>query len=242
MKKLKWLLLSLLITFPFLQSCDKDDQHRSLAMVTVKVINEGDYYFVSNRGNKIYPGDKSMIGSYKAEDGKRAFIYFEELPEKLEGYDYNIRLYGIETILTKPVIEMTEETRDSIGDDPISVSQASIHQGYLNIEFYVPAHYTSCMLNLVDNLTEQEQEHEPEQKHEPDKDYTYLEFRANAEGSFSGPLVRGYVCFELDNYDPSLTGKKGLEIRVNTVEGKVRYIKINASDLKIATPQYRNQE
>lgn len=233
MKNLKRLIFSLLIVFPFLQSCNKDDMPKSLAMVTVKVINEGEYYFVSNRGNTLYPGDKSEIGPYPAEDGQRAFIYFEELPEPASGYDYNIKLYAIEDILTKPVIPMTDETRDSIGDDPATVSQASITGGYLNLEIYVPSGYRTCMLNLVENRTGEQP------PFDPDPDYTYLEFRVRADGAFFGPPSRAYVSFKLNEYDPALTGKKGIIIRSKPIDEEIRYIKIEAGDLNISTVQYQ---
>ena len=86
----------LFITMPMLQSCldnDWDNQYPSLfAIGTIKVIEENDYYFTLDEGSKLYPGDTTALYNYTVVDGQRAFVYFDELSEKKEGYEYNAQI------------------------------------------------------------------------------------------------------------------------------------------------------
>ena len=111
----------LFIAMPMLQSCldnDWDNQYPSLfAIGTIKVIEGNDYYFTLDEGSKLYPGDTTALYNYTVVDGQRAFVYFDELSEKKEGYEYNAQIKHIENILTKDIYFMPTDKEDSIGDD-----------------------------------------------------------------------------------------------------------------------------
>ncbi len=81
-------------------SCnDSDgDYPRLSAFASVKPLENNDFYVVLDDGKTVYPGDKSRIGSYKAEEDQRVVIYFNLLNNKVEGYDYNMALYYIQDI------------------------------------------------------------------------------------------------------------------------------------------------
>lgn len=66
----------------------------------------------------MYPGDKSRIGSYKAEEDQRVVIYFNLLNNKVEGYDYNMALYYIQDIYSGGTkVVTTQEELDALEDD-----------------------------------------------------------------------------------------------------------------------------
>ncbi|KAA6320777.1 hypothetical protein EZS27_029492 [termite gut metagenome] len=226
MKSFKFLPVISAMLFAFsMQSClsflDDDENNEiitcpsgpSLAIATIKVIDDSDYYFGLDDGDTMYPVDKSHVPNYKAKDEQRAFVYFDLTEKEVEGYDYNIRVFGIEDILTKNIIPLTEETADSIGDDKINVVSIRLTKEYLTIQFqFLGTNNPNKlhMLNLVQNLTIEE-----------DGEYLNLEFRHNAYGDAPLQLGENYVSFKLD--DTLIAEKKGVNVRVNTIYDGITY-------------------
>lgn len=223
--------LSLMI-LPMMQSClnnDWDNKYPSLfAIGTIKVMEGNDYYFNLDEGSKLYPGDTTALYNYAVTDGQRAFVYFDELSEKKEGYEYNAQIKHIENILTKDIYSMPADKADSIGDDRINIIEPLWITGdFLNIKYQI---YHSNnkeklhMLNLVIN---------EESTGEHDKpDYLNLEFRHNAYNDAPSILAPGLASFRLGNIAHLLEGKKGLNIRVRSIYDGVKYITFNFKEKK----------
>lgn len=230
MKKLRTTFIAFILLFtamPMLQSCldnDWDNQYPSLfAIGTIKVIEGNDYYFTLDEGSKLYPGDTTALYNYAVVDGQRAFVYFDELDEKKEGYEYNAQIKHIENILTKDIYSMPADKADSIGDDRINIIEPLWITGdFLNIKYQL---YHSNneeklhMLNLVINEETTGEDDKP--------DYLNLEFRHNAYNDDPVILGTGLASFKLDNIADLLKSKKGLNIRVNSIYDGVKYITIN---------------
>lgn len=230
MKKLKFIAFILVTTalVPFLQSCldDDNDPTESLVISTINVPNPDskDFYFTLDDGKKMFPGDSRGLGSYELTDGQRAFVIFNQLEDKVEGYDYNIQIRNIKNILTKDIVTLGEgeNTDEKIGDDKINATYMWITQDskYLTIEFqYYGTHIEDKkhFLNLVINKSA------AEAVDNADNDYLELEFRHNDEGDSPNRLGEGYVSFKLENIKELAKGKKGLKIRVNTIYNSVEY-------------------
>lgn len=200
---------------------DWDYQYPSLFGIgTLKVIEGNDYYFALDEGSKLYPGDTSALRDYTVTDGQRAFVYFNELSEKKEGYEYNAQIKHIENILTKDIYSMPADKADSIGDDPINLLEPIWVTGnFLNIKYQF---YHSNdkekphMLNLVINEAATDEELKP--------DYLNMEFRHNAFKDAQTILAPGLVSFKLDNISHLLEGKKGVSVRVKSLYDGVKYI------------------
>lgn len=230
MKKLRTTFIAFILLFtamPMLQSCldnDWDNQYPSLfAIGTIKVIEGNDYYFTLDEGSKLYPGDTTALYNYAVVDGQRAFVYFDELDEKKEGYEYNAQIKHIENILTKDIYSMPADKADSIGDDRINIIEPLWITGdFLNIKYQL---YHSNneeklhMLNLVINEETTGEDDKP--------DYLNLEFRHNAYNDDPVILGTGLASFKLDNIADLLKSKKGLNIRVNSIYDGMKYITIN---------------
>ncbi len=233
MKKFKITLnafLLLFITMPLLQSCldDWDDSERSsLTVGTVRIIEGKDYYFSLDDGSKMYPGDTVYVNNYTLVEGQRAFVYFNLLDEKIDGYDYNAKINHIENILTKDIYSMPAEKADSIGDDRINATNLWITGNYLNIQYQL---YHSDnpdkkhMLNLVIN--------EASDGKNDKEGYITLEFRQNAYNDEHRLLGTGLVSFKLDKIADQLKDKKGLNIRVKTLYDGERYITVDLNNGK----------
>lgn len=99
MKRFGLFLLVTMAAAIFTSCNDSDgDYPRLSAFASVKPLENNDFYVVLDDGKTVYPGDKSRIGSYKAEEDQRVVIYFNLLNNKVEGYDYNMALYYIQDI------------------------------------------------------------------------------------------------------------------------------------------------
>lgn len=228
MKKLRTTLaafLLLLIAMPVLQSCLddwNDDERSSLTIGTVRIIDGKDYYFALDEGTRMFPGDTAQVNNYTLVEGQRAFVYFNLLDEKVDGYDYNAKINHVENILTKDIYFMPSEKADSIGDDRINITNMWITGNYLNIQYQLyhsNSNDKKHMLNLIVNETSDGKN---------DKEgYVTLEFRQNAYDD--EPLMpgQGLVSFKLDKIADRISGKTGLNIRVKSLYDGERYMTVD---------------
>lgn len=229
-----WMWIFLFTIVPALQSCLDDDNDTPLFTVgTIQTLSqdEGDFYVLLDDNSKLFPGDMSSLRGYKATDGQRAFVFFDELPEEMPGYDYNAKIRWIQDILTKDIYNMPAEKEDSIGDDRINITQMWLtRKDYLNIECqFMSSENTEKkhMLSLVINEASTDGNDNP--------DYLTLEFRHNANED--SPLVpsSAIVSYKLDAIAPLLEGKKGVNVRVNTIYGGEKFYQINFKSAEEST-------
>lgn len=248
MKKFKLIALAAVLTLiPTLQSClDNDDSnYPSLAISTIKTLEGVDkgYYFGLDDNKKMYPGDTTAIHNYAIVEGQRAFVYFHFLDEPKAGYDYNVKVQQIINILTKDIVDLTEENAEDIGDNKINATNFWITQGYLNIEFqYFGTNNPDKkhFLNLVRNTLATDENGE--------EGYISLEFRHNIKSDTPDRLGEGYVSFKLDKIAEEMKDAKGLIVRVKTLYDGERFYKIDfkkeksaAASLNIKVPSYTNK-
>ena len=219
----------LLSVMPIFQSClDDDDSIPLFTVGTIKTLSdsEGDFYVLLDEDSKLFPGDMSNLHNYKAVDGQRAFVFFDELPEEMPGYEYNAKIRWIEDILTKDIYFMPAEKEDSIGDDKINITQMWLtRKDYLNIEcqfMHSENPDKKHMLSLVVN--------EASTGENDQAGYVTLEFRHNANED--SQLVPGsaIVSYKLDNIADLLEGKEGLNIRVNTIYENEKFYQVKFKD------------
>ena len=245
MKKIRTYLLGLLSVamIPALQSCLDDDNSWAeqfkdtlFSIGTVQALDGDDYYFLLDEGSKLYPTDRTDIRNYEAVDGQRAFVYFDELPDKLPDYDYNAKVRYVENILTKDIYFMPPEKADSIGDDPINISQIWLtRDDYLNSEclfYHSNSESIKHMLSMVVNEAATGANDEP--------NYVTLEFRHNANQDYQLEPGYGIVSYKLDSIASLMEGKEGLNIRVKTIYEGEKYIKVKFNeDNDTTTPGQR---
>lgn len=220
----KTLLIAMAVV-PAFMSCSKDsdsDYPQWRGWITVHE-DDNFYYFSDEDGKTYYPGDVRRVGYYNAKDrdGKRVYIEFNFLNEQEEGYDYNIALYYIDNILTKTVeVAETEDDVKEAGDGRLAVNWAEIDGRWLDIVFSLTADYGSThKMTLLDNRTQEAPETMPE-------GYQYLEFRQLPDNFYNGYLGRGYVSYDLGEYAPKVSGKKGLYIRIRDLHGEIKHLSI----------------
>lgn len=224
MKKFGIFLCAALTALIFTACNDSDgDYPRLSAFATVKALDNNDFYFMLDDGKTIYPGDKSRIGAYKAEEDKRAIIYFNMLKNTVEGYDYNMALYYVYNIYSGDTkVVTTQEELDLLADGNTSFLGARLNSNYLNVGVGFNATDLSkhTFLLVRNDVTEVAPENTEE-------GYLNLELRRDANGDTAGYNYEDrYVSFDLDSFREDLAGKNGIILRVNTRMNGVKYIKI----------------
>nr|WP_321450928.1 NigD-like C-terminal domain-containing protein [uncultured Carboxylicivirga sp.] len=196
MKKLGLGIFVFLIGIVF-QSCNDSDGY-SLNDMWVTIGNiEGDadsYIIVTDGGTRLFPS-ATAVPDYGFKDGDRMFINFTILGDGSEnsGIDHYIKLNSYRPILTKGLIELTEENVDSIGNDPIWFSNKDediwISNDYLNVDFiYEGAPWIMHYINLAydpENLTNED-------------GIPVIEIRHNAnDDPYTQPPLNAFVSFDL---------------------------------------------
>ncbi|WP_418982885.1 hypothetical protein [Alistipes sp.] len=213
--------LLLLAAAAFLASCnDTDGDYAAYSyFVTVKTSTEAPYYFQLDDNKTLYPGDTSRIGAYKPEDGQRAILYFNLLPDNVPGYDYNIAAYYIRDIYTSEARIMTQDELDALADDAVSLIDAQLSGKYLTLRVAYPVSDNSKhKFRLVRVQTPQQTP-----THEG---YLDVELRHDADGD-TGSDDYYYISFSLDELKEPMQGMKGLTLRVKTQLNGVKYVQIS---------------
>lgn len=136
-------------------------------------------------GSRLIVTEGVQVNSSEAKEGLRIFANYSILGSErdevnLDGkMNYYIHLYNINEVLCKApvkqsfILENEEVRNDSIGNDPINVSEAWFGGKYLNVEFVVPVKAGSSVkhfINLVDDDVELH------------NDSVYITLRHNAYG------------------------------------------------------------
>lgn len=214
---------------PLLHSCIDDDHsplhndnaYSLLAMGTIRIIEGNDYYFDLDDGTQMYPGDTAYIKNYTPIERQRAFIYYNLLSKKVNGYDYNAQVIHIQNIETKDIYVMPTAKADSIGDDRINITNMWFANHHLNIEYQIMQGQDSSVKHLQSLIVN------PDNDNKNDKtDYITLEFRHNAHNDASQVQGTGFLSFRLDSIASLMEGKKGLNIRTRTIYDYIRYTTI----------------
>nr|WP_321375421.1 NigD-like protein [uncultured Bacteroides sp.] len=222
-----YLLLLVLVLVPTLQSCDLDDDdgyslgNYTIALGTVKV-DAGNVSFVLDNGEKLWPA-ATLVPYKNLENGTRIIGNFTLLSDAQNGFDHYVRLNDYSVILTKNVINLTEENKDSIGDDPARITDIWYGGGYINVEFDMNLPNThKHRVNLVKNTTKQY----------PSDGYEYLEYRYNDMDDTTSYTGHSIVSFRVDDLWLINSVFKGWKIRINSAVNGEKVITIDYKDLQ----------
>lgn len=242
MKKFNWLLGMLLIALtPMLQSCD-DDEGYSIGdlgwdWATVRTTGGGGYYLEGDRWGTIDPITTS-IPWYKPVDGERVVAFFNPLADMAGKEGVQVKMEGIQDVLTKNVEDMTAENAEEFGNNPIVIYEGDMWLGgkFLNVIFAqnrpgLEKHRISLVQNKIETPTPIEED-----------GYVHLELRYNTYGDTTGVWVWGRVSYNLEKFYPAAEQHeeadfKGFKVTINSKEhGEGRVLVL---DLKhpVAVPE-----
>lgn len=223
MKKFNWLLgLLSLALIPALQSCDDDGYSigdLGWDWATVRATGGGGYYLEGDRWGTIDPV-ATAIPWFKPVDGERVVAFFNPLADTDEGVQ--VKMEGMQDVLTKEVEELTAENEEEFGNDPIVIYQGDMWLGgkYLNIIFeqnlpHSEKHRISLVQNKIDVET-------PEPLTVDEDGYVHLELRYNTYKDVTGYKSWGRVSYNLEPFFPkekdAETEMKGFKVTINSKE------------------------
>ena len=215
MRKLQFAALLIIILSGFL-ACDNNDGYSldDFRISIASVVPEGgqSYSLVLDNGKKLWPAAADVL--YRPSENQRVFVNYTILSDKIDGFDHYIKVNDIWNVLTKPVIELTEENRDSIGNDPVRMNDIWIGDHYLNTGFSFNYNgMTPHAINLVQNQSTTIK----------DKDVLELEFRHNSYKSTSNTLFNGFACFDLKPFQKEEKNSILIKVLVKEWDGEKEY-------------------
>lgn len=201
-------LLFLLIAIPFFVACNDDVNEKTyVGIATVdNPDNSTTFYLNQDDSLRLKVAENNYSYSYKPKSGQRliaryALIDKNETPD----FDYSVRLESLYEILTKGIFNITEQTQDSIGNDPVYIRDMWISNDHLNVEFSYYGYNQKHFINLV---------------YDASKDYNdgklHLEFRHNNKNDQPSYYTNGLVSFRLS--DIQILGQSQMDIVVHAKE------------------------
>lgn len=146
----------------------------------------------------------------KIQTGDRVLVNFTILGDKTnedgEVVAYNVKLNSTKKVLTKGILDITEENKDSIGNDPIIVKECWLANGMLNFELKYYGRYQMHYINLVKqpgNLDPEKQPFELELRHNANDDSEDIPYNAFVSFKLDSLQVAGLdsVSFKVTGYD-----------------------------------------
>lgn len=171
-------------------------------------ITEDSIIIESDAGNRLLVNNPSSVNS-DIVDSTRVLADFSLIETPLPpGIDYVIQLISIEKVLFKPVIELTEQNSDSIGNDPLQVSNLWLVRDFLNLSFNYLGGGNPHYINLV----------RPEGP--LPQDTIAIEIRHNDRNDSETYLYNALVTFDLTSLQNEVADSVILHIRAKEFENR----------------------
>lgn len=192
MKKFLFALSVALIFGIGFTSCLDDDQETTpiqyLEMGIVKIGASDEIRIFTDSGLLLelvsYPT------GFEYEEGTRVMAKYSvnEDGEEADEYDYLVEVYSIQEVRLKDIVELNEESRDTIGDDQIFIDDIWVSGDFLNIDF---SFYGSGEIHYINVVKDPE-----EQTDDPSN--IYLEVRHDGQGDEMLERYRGIMSLRLE--------------------------------------------
>ncbi len=214
-------------------SCDDDDGYSldNYAITIGTFMSTGEYYYIETDGGYTLWPSASNISADKHEDGDRIMVNFTILEEGDENdtYDYYVKINSTASILTKAIFNFNEETtqeeKDSIGNDPVTIHDTWFTDDYLNVEFEYGGGYATHFINLVKDSTDLETENGE----------IILELKHNKNGDPYNYSQWGIVSFDISELKKE--GENSVDIFLRSIDSDGQY-----SYNKVLTYDYSSEE
>jgi len=155
------------------------------------------YFFILDSGDKLLPTNSLDINQF--EDSSRIIVTYsiESYTETLNVKTFIGEIAVIEGILTKDIIQLTEEIEDSLGNDLVFLYENSIwlSERHLNVIFNYYGYNHLHYINLA----------KPNGEQTDDEGNQILELRHNSNDDHKTYVYESVVSFSMDSlYKPGL--------------------------------------
>ncbi len=186
MKKYSFL-LGLGLVILLLTQCSLDDEEEYYQALGTLSKTEDSTIILSDDHERLLVENSEGLATLN--NGDRLIAYFTLVNKTLpQGIDYIVSVYDYDKVLFKPVIDITSEIEDSIGNDPVSVNGMQVVNDILNVDF---SYYGSGTVKHFINLVKQ--------PGPVPTDTIELQFRHNNKDDYSNYVLNGLVSFDLES-------------------------------------------
>jgi hypothetical protein len=207
----------LFVLLGFLESCNQDDglsyNHMIVSLATEEQVAANDVFLLQLDNDTLLYPLVSDANSFVPVNGKRVMINYTLLSKNITPnsmYDYKIRLNTVTDVLVKAITPFSIAL-DSIGNDPIDITDCWVGSHYVNVTYSYYGTNSSHLVSLVMSTSGAIA-----------ADSTiYLQLRHNAYHDLATNLYNGVVSFDISslqqNNDSSVNlvvtaiGTNGLE-------------------------------
>jgi hypothetical protein len=202
----------LAILIPVFIACNKDEEEVEQTVVRMGTLENPSqstsFYFNQNDSTRVWVLN-SDIKYYRPKNDQRVIMEYVILTNKPTGssYKHDVKLKDVYEVLTKGIFTITPATQDSIGNDPVVISDMWVTGDFLNVEFIYPGYSKTHFINLV-NDTAKAEGYSDEKVH--------LEFRHNANDDYPSINISGIASFNLSSL--RVTGSNSVDFVVHTKE------------------------
>lgn len=173
-------------------ACEKDDYVPSYVSIgSIETVDDLNTDFIVNLDNGDVISPTNIYTDNTVEDGDRVIVEYAIIEEKSSDA-FDVKIFDIDDILTKGVIQLTVENQDSIANDPIQTTEDDmwLSEKHLNILFNYYGNSQTHYINLVKPIGDVTHD---------DEGRLILEFRHNSNGDYHDRLMAGIVSFELES-------------------------------------------
>ena len=189
----------LFVLLGLLESCNQEDglsyNHMIVSLATVEHVS-GNVFLLRLDNDTVLDPLVDDASSFVPVNAQRVMINYTILSKNIvpnSSYNYKIRLNDVTNVLTKEITFFSPATNDSIGNDPIDVTDCWIGSHYVNVTFTYYGSSTNHLISLM-KLT----------SGGATADSTvYLELRHNAYRDFSTNMNKGVISFDISSLQKS---------------------------------------
>lgn len=212
-KILKWTGIFLYIVLFSACKDDYEDHYQGYGMV--KILGESSYQIKMDDGYTLRP-QEAPFSSSELNDSMRLNLDYSIIG--IQDSSIDVKIHRAMEILTKPVITFDTSILDSIGNDPIKISDGYwIAHGFLNFEFVYAGGYPVASVKHMINLLQ----------HTDNNDGLLFEFRHNAYGDKREQLYSGVVSFPISHLTKEMTKPVKIKVKYRDSNNSNRTIEFN---------------
>jgi hypothetical protein len=145
----KYLVYMLMLSLSgMVTGCLKEEESYYSALGIIH-ISDDSTIIDTDDGERLLVDNDNTLGS-GISDNDRIIADFTLVDgAKPAGIDYIIHVYYLEKVLFKPVIELTEEIADSIGNDELGILSMWLEKDFLNVNFMFYGGNVKHFINLI---------------------------------------------------------------------------------------------
>lgn len=185
------LLLLGLLSF-LVVSCEFDDEDPVYYSYTLGVVKGNTVSeFMIHTDSKHLLKPVAYPNNYTIKDGTRVFIQYvveKEIKDEQVAYDYEVKIAAIDNILTKDIKIADDVLRDTIGNDPVSISYLSTANDFLTVEFSFFGDSKTHYFDLV-----------YDDKNQKKEGFITLDFHHDVNGDYQTRNYGGIISFPISH-------------------------------------------